>query len=225
ARPGAGAVRDAPAGEPGRARRPLGVHGGGGRLAAAREAGRSGVRVVARVAAGPASGWLHGSARVRRPRGCAGRRGSGVRAVAGVAVAELVLPARPAGARGVPPDLGELAVARRLGPPLDLAAAVRAGGAVGEPARPLRAAEPGGDHRGRPARLRLGIARRAGLGGAFPGLGGTPSGLGGTPSGLGGAFPGLGGTSPGLGSTSPGLGAARSAGPAARSGGAARVAA
>src|SRR5262249_56420563 len=211
ARPGAGAVRDAPAGEPGRARRPLGVHGGGGRLAAAREAGRSGVRVVARVAAGPASGWLHGSARVRRPRGCAGRRGSGVRAVAGVAVAELVLPARPGGAGGVPPDLGELAVARRLGPPLDLAAAVRAGGAVGEPARPLRAAEPGSDHRGRPARLRLGIGRRAGLGGAFSGLGGTPSGLGG-------AFPGLGGTSPGL-------GAARSAGPAARSGGAARWAA
>src|SRR5262249_60430154 len=61
ARRGGGAVRDAPAGEPGRARRPLGVHGGGGRLAAAREAGRSGVRVVARVAAGQASARLRGS--------------------------------------------------------------------------------------------------------------------------------------------------------------------
>src|SRR5262249_60795406 len=96
ARRGGGAVRDAPAGEPGGARGPLGLHGGGGRLAAAREAGRSGVRAVARVAAGQASARLRGSPRVRRPRGCAGRRGSGVRAVARVAVAELVLPARPA---------------------------------------------------------------------------------------------------------------------------------
>src|SRR5262252_9298779 len=66
---------------------------------------------------------------------------SAVGAVARVAVAELVLAARATGARRVAPDLGEL-VARRFGVPLDLAAAVRARRAVGEPGGPLRAAEP-----------------------------------------------------------------------------------
>src|SRR5262249_6594487 len=101
---------------------------------------------------------------------------SGVRAVARVTVAELVLAARPAGTRGVPPDLGELAVARRLGPPLDLASAVRAGGAVGEPVRPLRTAEPGSDHRRGPG-CGLVVVRLSGLGGAPRGLGASPPGL------------------------------------------------
>src|SRR6516162_3044627 len=130
------AEHNAPAG-PGRAQR----SGRAGRsttlrpgLGGAQHSGRAWVGHSAPAEPGrhePRPGWI---------------RPSGVGAVARVAVAELVLAARPAGARGVPPDLGELAVARRLRPPLDLAAAVRAGGAVGQPAGPLRAAEARSDH-------------------------------------------------------------------------------
>src|SRR5215471_14426169 len=132
-------------------------------------------------------------------------RPSGVGAVARVAVAELVLASRPARARGVPPDLGQLAVARRLGPPFDLAAAVRAGGAVGEPAGPLRSAEPGSGHRRSPGRGGLAITRRAALGTAPPGLRAAPPGLGTASPGLGAASPGLRTASPGLRTASPGL--------------------
>src|SRR5215472_5459866 len=104
---------------------------------------------VARVAGaefGPTlRGVSHSLPRLRgSPWQSSGRRSeaSAVGAVARVAVAELVLASRAAGARGIAPDLGELVVAGRFGAPLDLAAAVRAWCAVGEPGGPLRAAEP-----------------------------------------------------------------------------------
>src|SRR5215472_1128769 len=107
---------------------------------------------VARVAGaefGPTlRGVSHSLPRLRgSPWQSSGRRSeaSAVGAVARVAVAELVLAARATGARGVAPDLGELVAAGRFGVPLDLAAAVRAWRAVGEPGGPLRAAEPGRD--------------------------------------------------------------------------------
>src|SRR5215472_2489943 len=110
---------------------------------------------VARVAGaefGPTlRGVSHSLPRLRgSPWQSSGRRSeaSAVGAVARVAVAELVLAARATGARGVAPDLGELVVAGRFRAPLDLAAAVRAWRAVGEPGGPLRAAEPRRDHRG-----------------------------------------------------------------------------
>src|SRR5262249_39300662 len=73
------------------------------------------------------------------------------------------------GARGVPANLAVLAVAAGLGAVLDPGAAVAAvnrRGAVGQPAGPLRAGEPGGGHHGRlGARAwvtrRLGPLRRA----------------------------------------------------------------
>src|SRR5215472_14112423 len=110
---------------------------------------------VARVAGaefGPTlRGVSHSLPRLRgSPWQSSGRRSeaSAVGAVARVAVAELVLAARATGARGVAPDLGELVVAGRFGAPLDLAAAVRAWRAVGQPGGPLRAAEPGRDDPG-----------------------------------------------------------------------------
>src|SRR5439155_4135211 len=90
-------------------------------------------------------------------------RALAVGAVARVAVAELVLAARATGARGVAPDLGEL-VAGRFGAPLDLAAAVRAWRAVGQPGRPLRAAEPWRDGPGPAASAGLSAGLAAGLG-------------------------------------------------------------
>src|SRR5262249_52268763 len=79
-----------------------------------------------------------------RDHGCgAPGPASAVGAVARVAVAELVLPARATRARGVAPDLGELVAADRFGAPLDLAAAVRAWRAVGEPCGARWARGPG----------------------------------------------------------------------------------
>src|SRR6266480_1527914 len=98
----------------------------------------------------------------RLPAGAAGAQPPAA-AVARVAVAELVLAARATGARGVAPDLGEL-VAGRFGAPLDLAAAVRAWRAVGQPGRPLRAAEPWRDGLGPAASAGLSAGLAAGLG-------------------------------------------------------------